>query len=108
MSSQQDILIRAFVLLKSLQKNIGNIKESIVSETYINEYHAVLEKLKSIDIDTEDFYIPSSVIKIYRDYSGEKDVERTYFLTKIDAVLGYFEILTSSEPKKIGFRKSED
>ncbi len=38
-------------------------------------------------------------------YSEEKYVERTYILTKLDAILGYFEIITSEKPRRIGFSK---
>jgi hypothetical protein len=43
-----------------------------------------------------------------RHYSEEKYIEKSYILTKVDALLGYFEILTSPEPKKMGFHRSED
>ena len=35
-------------------------------------------------------------------------VNKTYFLTKIDAVLGYFEIIISEKPRKIGFSRPEN
>jgi predicted DNA-binding protein (UPF0278 family) len=103
----QDELARAYARLSSLQQNLNKVKESIISETYINEYHTILNKLKNIGFEVSDFYIPTTVIKEYRDYTEEKDVEKTYFLIKIDAVLNYFHIVTSPEPKKIGFKKPE-
>lgn len=105
--NNQDELIRAYAALSSLRKNIGAMKLDIVSDTYINEYHSILEKIKNIGIEVIDFYIPNSLRQDYTFHPGEKHVERTYFLLKIDAVLGYFEIITSPELKKIGFRKQE-
>lgn len=108
MSSNQDALIRVFTALSSLRKNIGSMKLDIVSEIYISEYHSILEKLKNIGIDITDFYIPDSARQEYTLYGDEKCTERTYFMTKIDAILGYFEIINSPEPKRIGFRKLGD
>ena len=36
-------------------------------------------------------------------YSEEKYVDTPYFLTKIDAILNYFDITTSEPPRTIGF-----
>ena len=38
-------------------------------------------------------------------HSEEKYVDKSFILMKLDAILGYFEIITSEKPRKIGFTK---
>ena len=114
--NEQDILARAFATLSSFQKNIDS--ETVpysVEETYVREFHSVLDRLEAIGIDVSEFRIPSSEVKRVarggsyitgeRWYSDEKCVDKPYFLTKLGAILGYFEIITSEKPRKIGFSK---
>jgi hypothetical protein len=96
--------------------------ESSVEEIYVKEYHSVLDKLKKIGIETVEFRVDDSLVKqrntggwkdfgsgeTHTSYSKEKYVERAFLLTKIDTVLGYFEILTSEKPKSIGFNINRD
>ena len=109
--NEQDVLARAFATLSSLRKNINQMGS--VPETYVHEYHRVLDKLENIKIDVSEFRIPESEIKPKvtsiniisgeTKYSSEKYVSEKYLLTKIDAILGYFEIITSEKPRRIGF-----
>jgi len=113
--NKQDELIRVYVTLKSLRENIGQMTDYSVQETYVHEFHTVLDRLESIGIDVAEFRIPSSQVnRVARGgsyltgetrYSDEKYVDKTFILTKLDAILGYFEIITSKEPRKIGFSK---
>jgi hypothetical protein len=123
MINSQDELLRAFVIIQALRKNIGEMNKNKIQETFVNEYHTALDKLINLGIDVVEFKIPSSEITTIPapsiitiqpgqsmpkgPYTKEKYVERTFFLTKIDAVLGYFEFLTSPEKKRIGFHKPE-
>lgn len=112
----QDELARAFAMLSSLRKNIDQITSG-VTETYVREFHTVLDRLEGIEIDVSEFRIPDSAVKpritsswfngerSRYNYSDEKYVERLLMLTKLDAILGYFEIITSEKPRKIGFSK---
>ena len=114
--NSRDELLRAYVLLKSLRNNIDQIGS--VPEKYVNEYHTILEKIeKNVNITLTEFRIPEPEIKPQPRsfnprsgtvYSSEKYVARPFMLTKMDAVLGYFETITSSEPPKMGFRTSKD
>ena len=122
MSNSQDELIRAYKVLSALQKRIEQMTRNNIQQIYINEYHQALDKLSGSEIDTSEFHIPESEITPIRTdipvsiggipsspiYSREKYVQREYFLMKIDSVLGYLEIISSPEPKKIGFRKPEN
>jgi hypothetical protein len=117
----QDIFIRAYARLTSLKKNIDQINTG-VSETYVNEYHTVLNKLEEVGIEVSEFRIPDSLVKprvtssqknystgvSHLSYSNGKYIDKSFLLTKLDAILGYFEIITSKEPRKIGFRKPDN
>lgn len=121
-TNEQDVLARAYARLSALRKNIDQaIMHHGVPETYVREFHAVLTKLEGIGKDVSEFRIPDSEItprvtaihtltfanspKNGADYSKEKYVDKSLILTKIDALLGYFEITTSEKPRKIGFTK---
>ena len=113
MKNSQDELARAYATLSSLRKNIDKIGS--IPEKYVCEFHAVLDRLEGLGIDIAEFRIPDSEIApavrsfnmITREthYSEEKYVDRAFMLTKMDAILGYFEIVTSEKPRKIGFSK---
>jgi hypothetical protein len=108
--SNQDRLVRAYATLSSLRKNIGEIATG-VRETYVHEFHRILDKLENIGIDVSEFRIPDSEVKRRvvsvglqgPNYSGEKYVDKAFILTKLDAILGYFEIITAEKPRGIGF-----
>ena len=121
--NQQDELARAYAMLKSLRSNIGQMATNLVPETYFREFHTVLDRLEAIKIDVSDFRIQDSEVKpkitslptshsrggggggeSYVSNSKEKYVERSFILTKLDAILGYFEIITSEKPREMGFR----
>ena len=122
-TNNQDIFTRAYTMLTTLRTNIDKMT-ALIPETYVHEFHVVLDKLESIGKDVAEFRIPDSEVKPkvtgvspvsyigggggHVSYSEEKYVERTYILTKIDAILGYFEIITSEKPKKTGFRTSDN
>jgi hypothetical protein len=117
----QDTLARAYAMLSALRKNIDQMADykGKVTETYVREFHAVLDRLDGIGIDVSDFRIPDSVVKpmitaswsdwdgkgSQHSYSDDKYVDKSFILMKLDAVLGYFEIITSEKPRRIGFTK---
>ena len=116
--SKQDVLTRAYAMLSSLRKNIAQL--SGVEEKYVNEFHIVLDKLEKIDISVSEFRIPDSMVKpkvtmshITRGgaehiYSDEKYVDKALILVKLDAILGYFEIITAEKPRKIGYHTPDN
>lgn len=121
--NNQDTLARAFATLSSLQNNINQMTDNRILEKYVNEYHTVLDSLEGIGENVSEFRIPDSEItprvtvirtltfsnepKSGADYSKEKYVDKSFILTKLDAILGYFEIITSDKPRRIGFRKDD-
>ena len=126
--NKQDELARAYATLLSLQKNISRMKIEHVPEIYVNEYHTVLDRLEDVGIIVAGFRIPDSEVgpkntdffpsgrsirggssgssgsRGSLSYSKEKYVDKSFILTKLDAILGYFEIITSEKPSSIGFR----
>ena len=102
----QDELVRAYATLTALRKNIDKINDYHVEETCVNEFHTVLDKLKNIGIDVDEFRIPDSAMKrkpgvsIFRggekisSSEGDICVVRSFILTKLDAILGYFRNIT--------------
>ena len=115
--NRQDALVRAYAMLSSLRKNITQIVGN-VEETYVREFHAVLDRLKGIGIDVSEFRIPDSMVNPRvtsfnmftkeTTYTEEKYVDKPYLLTKIDAILNYFEITTSEKPRKIGYHTPDN
>ena len=113
---KQDTFARAYARLSSLRKNIGDIKYGI-EEKYVYEYHEILDKLERLEIDVSEFRIQNSEIAPHiksfntltgeKSFSREKYVDKSFILTKLDAILGYFEIITSKEPRKMGFNQPE-
>ena len=114
-TNKQDALARVYATLSSLRKNIDQMTEYSVEEKFVREFHTVLDRLAGIEIDVSEFRIADSLVKprvmskSYKgiSYSEEKYVQRSFILTKLDAILGYFEITLSEKPKRIGFVKSD-
>ncbi len=115
--NKQDELARALATLSSLRENIGQMTDCSVPEKYVHEFHTALDRLEGIRKEVSEFRIPDSALKpkpgasMYVEgkeiFSSKGDicVERSFILTKLDAILGYFEIITSEKPRKIGFSK---
>lgn len=114
MVGNQDTIIRAYALLSSLRKNIDqpSITEyNSIKSSYVDEYHNALIKLEEIGIDVSDFRIPDlelqpkflSATSSGSNYSKERYVRKSYFLSKLDAILMYFDLQTSEPKKRMGF-----
>ncbi len=119
--NNQDTFTRAYTTLLSLRKNIDRMITNNVPETYVREFHAALTKLEGIVKDVSEFRIPDSAVQpiiggpvsnvtgeSIKHYSKEKYVNKSFILIKLDAILGYFEIITSEKPRRIGFTKSDE
>ena len=118
----QDEIIRAYAMLQSLRKNIDQMPDySVIEDTFVHEFHITLDRLADTGIDVSEFRIPDTLMKrkittghIGADrvghfgYSEEKYVKKSIIMTKLDAILGYFEILTSEKPRKTGFHTPEN
>ncbi len=112
MEENQDIILRAYAVLSSLRKNIDqpSITEyNSIKSSYVEEFHSVLKSLEEIGMNVSQFYIPDSEIEpIFSSLEGEthsrdRYVRKSYFLTKLDAILIYFDMKTAKPRKTIGF-----
>ena len=116
-TNKQDVLARAYAKLKAQRERIGQMTDYTVREIYVRDYHSALDKLEGIGRDVAEYRIPDSALKpcptasLYvggkKIFSGKEEmcVERSFILTQLDAILGYFEIITSEKPRKIGFSR---
>ncbi len=109
--SNVDKLRRAFSILNSLKQNVPQNHE--ISEKYVIEYHRVLEELQKQGIDIQEFKIEPAQVKPRlissnsltgeRTYSEGKYIERSFFLMKLDSLLGYFTLTIEDRKPQIGF-----
>jgi len=97
----QDIFARTYALLQSLRVNVASLSSS-VPEQYVVEFHSALDRLHSIGFDMADFRIPHTEIQTQAYFKG-KYIAKAFLLTKLDAVLLYFQLTTGETPRKIGF-----
>ena len=114
MDDIQDGIIRTYARLTALKSNIEKIN-SPIDEKYVIEFHLILEKLAYLwGKDLSEFKVSDSYVKQHlrtvhmdgaRTFSEKKYVDRAFLLSKMDAVLSYFELSNSKEPPHIGFRK---
>jgi hypothetical protein len=108
-----DRLLRAYVRLKALRSHVNHF---YVPETYVVEYHEILDQVETTGVDVEEFRIQLqqlnhrvtswNAISGRRTYSNERFVSGAFFRSKLDAVLMYFGFATSADesPREIGFR----
>ena len=96
---KQETYKRAYAHLTSLKRNL---KDPMVHEKYVQEYHKILASLGEAGMEIMEFKIPDSELKQswsstnfisgeveYNDY---KEVEQTYFLYKLDSIIAYLNI----------------
>lgn len=110
-------LAQALFLLQSLQKNIPTDYE--IDRKWADDFHSILDRveeetsadLKAFRIPPSDFHrrvlgtAPTGPNMQRETKYGGVVVERSRFVHKVDAVLGYFEFSNSSQKQAIGFKK---
>ncbi len=111
--SEVDKLRRAFSTLTSLKQNVLEEGHHL-HERYVTEYHRVVDGLEKQGMDLTEFKIPQSELKpilaSYNGLSGESTysddnyVQKTFFLMKLDALLGYFSLTIDDKKPHIGFK----
>jgi hypothetical protein len=109
-SMSEDILREVLASLSAQRENLP--KADPLEEVYVDNYHEQLDLLDKIGIDVGRFRVPGSQIKPVEimnlmdedndppEYTPEKYVARSLLLTKIDTVLGFFNLAG----KQIGFK----
>ena len=116
----EDTLARSYARLSSLKENIAQMSRYEILDIYVQEYHAILDRLEEIGIGISEFRIPDSLVKptinsswadddgVHNSFSEEKYVDKPYLLMKIDAILSYFKIMNSEKSKTIGYTKPNE
>ena len=95
---------RAFERINSIRQNLP---EDHVDEPFVQEYSEALRHLHDAGYDIKEFEIPQEWFErrvmgksdAGVTYAKHRSVNRALFLTKLDAVLGYF----ARSKEKIGF-----
>lgn len=115
-SDHTDKLRRAFARLSALKENLP---AGLVSESFVTEYHEALQHVENCGFDVTEFKIqPSHVnprvtsfnyLSGRKTYSDTRYVDRNFLLTKLSAVLSFFQMTLDSQddapaPQSIGFR----
>jgi len=102
-SDQSDKLARAYARLSALRENIP--KGNMVDGLYLREYHEALKHLEELGFDVAEFKVPDRLVRYTFLFVGGSMVERALLLSKLDAVLAYFELVTQKAPASIGFKR---
>lgn len=109
-----DMIARVYSRLVALKKNLP-LGE--VDDKYVDEYHKLLQRLEP-GFDVEEFRIPSdwviSTVGVIKkdyltgkaEYGPTRHVQRHLFLTKVEGLLNYFELLgvQKSDKKTVKFK----
>ncbi len=101
-----DKVRRAFERISSIRQNLPE-RDDHVEEPFVQEYSDALHQLHDVGYDIKEFAIPEQWFELRvvgRSDAGIvnakcRSVNRALFLTKLDALLGYF----SHSREKIGF-----
>jgi hypothetical protein len=116
MSDSNDKIIRLYTRLNSLKQNLP--KSTTCHEKYVGEYHSIVQELEgATKLDLAEFRIPDGEVKPLlasfnylsgeKKYTAERFCDKNFLLTKLDALLNYFQIKYLSEPKRtIGFKQN--
>jgi hypothetical protein len=101
--NQSDKLARAYARLRALKENMPQYR--FVNVFFVQEYHEALKHLEGLGFDVAEFKVPDHHITRTTILSGRSHVvPRSLLLTKLDAVLAYFELVTQKPPVTIGFK----
>ena len=110
-----DKLLRCMALLTALRQNTSgdSINEYTgITDSHVQELHAILSTISSMGIDASEFFIPEQEVQPRVTFSGpggtsytkEKYIRKSLFLTKLDAIISYLNMFLKEKPRKAGFR----
>lgn len=109
-----DKILRCYTRLEALKKNLPN--DHKIHEKFIEDYHEILRIIsEEARIELDEFNIPNIEIKpkltssnyLTREkhYSKDNYCDKAIFLSKLDALLSYFQFkYLSQEKPQIGFK----
>ena len=119
-----ETILRAYSRLVALKQNLP--KNYDIHEKYVRDYHEIVDLLaRETNSSLDEFKVPESEIqhrvtsswpsilsigqKAGKTYSKDRYCERALLLSKLDALLSYFQIkYLSQEKPEIGFRPLTD
>jgi hypothetical protein len=100
--NEVDRIARAYARLTAIKGNVG-AKDWWIGSGLIDEYNGALDHLDALWFDVDEFRLPKDRLD-YGD-TGRPTIETNIFMTKLDALLTYFNLLQQPEQKSaIGFR----
>lgn len=116
MNDNADKAKRVYVNLVSLRKNLPKDHPNNKMEwDEVNSYNGLLADLQSLGFNTSDFEIPKDMLIPERamtnyvsretEETGRSNVRHGFFVTKLDALLSYFEL--DDKKVKFGFHDSD-
>jgi len=97
----EDKILRAYTRLKGIKNNLP--EEELIPWYHIRDYHEIIDSLeKETSFTLPEFRIPETEIKTFGKIEG---CVNSFFMSKLDALLSYFEFKYLSEKKiEIGFK----
>jgi hypothetical protein len=111
--AHEDKLARSLARLTGLKQNLAQHQR--IEEVFVDEYHAILDELKNLGFDLDEFRIPiellthrvtsRNVVSGRKTYSQTRSIGADYFSSKLDGLLMYFQLQGTGgmEPITIGF-----
>ncbi len=102
MVDEDDALLRAMANLQSLRKNL---RTGLVDEDWVMQYHRALDTLAELQYDIDEWRIPAGALTALEGSgSSRRYAPASMATTRIDAVIGYFELKMRPESPSIGFK----
>lgn len=108
----QDVLVRVYATIKSLRDIVAAETIYFTKGMYADQYNTALDRLIAGGFDVQEFKVPAADIKPHREQTNyvtmafrmtEPRVDRGLFLSKMNAVLTYFDI-TAEGNSRLQFR----
>lgn len=98
----RDKILRAYTRLKGIKDNLP--EESFIRVHHVTDYHDIITSLeKETGLSPSEFRIPET--EIFENQLTIKGCLKSFFMSKLDALLSYFEFrFVSSEKPEIGFK----
>jgi len=101
----QDKILRAYTRLKGIKDNLP--EKTSIRVHHVTDYHDIINSLeKELDLSLSEFRIPET--EIFETQLTIKVCMKSFFMSKLDALLSYFELrFLSAEEPEIGFNPPE-
>lgn len=115
-----DTLLRAISLLTALRDNTKDLGEQgAISESHVNQFHTILSTITLLGIEVTEFQISESEVEPqiasqsfsgrqnHIEYTEEKFVRKSIFLTKLDGILNYLNHISKEPKRRAGSKPNE-